>query len=76
MIGEGGEREFPATPREWQAFLDALQVLVLVADAAVKRLRQHDHVDACRDVVAATTRVLELAHDVLPRRKDWDEAEN
>ena len=73
MIGDGGEREFLVTPREWQAFVDALQVLVLVGGAAVKRLNRQDHVDACRDVVAATTRVLELAHDVLPRRKDLDE---
>ncbi|OFV89692.1 MAG: hypothetical protein A3G76_08180 [Acidobacteria bacterium RIFCSPLOWO2_12_FULL_65_11] len=51
--------------REWQAFVDALQVLVLVADAAARRLTERAEVEACGDVVAATNRVLELTPRVL-----------
>lgn len=68
MPGNGTERRLPVEPREWEAFVDALQVLVLVAGTAAERLNSRDQVDACREVLAATTRVLDLAERMLPRR--------
>ena len=54
-------------PPDWESFVDALQVLVLVAGDAVKRLKASDPADACREVVTATTHVLELTQRVLPQ---------
>lgn len=63
-----GDRDYRAggKPNDWDAFINALQVLVLVGGAAVTRLRDHDQQDACREVVAAAARVLELTPQVLP----------
>lgn len=62
----GNSYQVGGTPDDWEVFVNALQVLVLVADAAAKRLPQREDQDTCREVVAAAARVLELTPSVLP----------
>jgi hypothetical protein len=61
-----GDDQGDGRRHEREAFINALQVLVLVAGAAVKRLRNDDQRNICRQVVAAAARVLELTPQVLP----------
>ena len=70
MIGDGREGELRIAAHEWQALVDALQVLVLVADAAVREPTRQDPADAYRDVAVATMRVLAIVRGILPFRME------
>jgi hypothetical protein len=66
VTGDGPLGAHRSLSGDWQSFVDALQILVLVAGAAARTLEPDAPSDICRELVAAATRVLDLVPGVVP----------